>query len=358
MYDINTLVSLAPEAGRMRANFNRADFLEALFGPYTKDSPYFILVSAVDDHGVRPWTRFYPNIVELSNAEFSPDRHVYFGICPRQRMHVGKEHIRYIAALWASLDIGRDGHSGPNHNFVDTTEAMESIESFPLKPSIIVRSGRGFHLYWLLHSQKKIPDVEPVENLLRKLNDHFRCHSPVGLESTLRLPGTWNPRGSRTPTKCFVERLDPTLRYYPTEFQNLDLGTLAHEEVANRPIAPQDQFESTLMVGTLKQRKGLACEVEQAASEDLGNVNEPYVSSEPNLLRKVVENKRNQLRSGKDTASFKRLTDETLDDLADKVADRLIQRVSENLSDAIINRIIEGVVQQLADRIVTSKANT
>jgi hypothetical protein len=357
VYDINSFVSLAHEAGRMTVNFNRADFLEALFGPYTKETLYFILVSAVDDYGVRAWTRFYPNIVELSNAEFSPDRHVYFGVCPRQRMRVGKEHIRYIAALWASLDIGHGGHSGPNHNFVDTAEARESIESFPLKPSIIVRSGRGFHLYWLLHSQKKIPDAEPVENLLRKLNDHFRCHSPVGLESTLRLPGTWNPRGSGTPTKCFVERLDPTLRYHPTEFQNLDLSALAHEEVVNPCIAPQDQFESTLMAGTLKKHEALACEIEEAHSDGLVNENEPCVSSEPNLLRKVIENKRNQLRSGKDTASFKGLTDEALDDLADQVADRLTRRVSENLSDAIINRIIEGVVQQLANKI-GSKANT
>jgi len=342
----------------MTVNFNRADFLEALFGPYTKETLYFILVRAVDDNGMRAWTRFYPNIVELSNAEFSPDRHVYFGVCPRQRMHVGKEHIHYIAALWASLDIGPGGHSGLNENFVDTEEARESIESFPLRPSIIVQSGRGFHLYWLLHSQKKIPDVEAVENLLRKLNDHFRCHSPVGLESTLRLPGTWNPRGSRTPTKCFVESLDPTLRYYPTEFQNLDLRTLPHEEVTKASTVPQDQLGSTLMAETLKRHEALACEIEEADSRDPVNENEPYVSSEPNLLRKVIENRNNELRGAKDTASFKGLTDKALDELADRVAERLTQRVSENLSDAIINRIIEGVVQQLADRIVSSKANT
>ena len=53
---------------------------------------------------------------------------------------------------------------------------------------------------------------------------HFRCDSPVGIDSTLRLPGTWNARGYRTSVKCFVEHLDSGLRYHPRDFQ--DLGRL------------------------------------------------------------------------------------------------------------------------------------
>jgi hypothetical protein len=328
----------------MTVSFNRADFLEALFGPYTKESRYFILVRAVDEHGGGGSNRFYPNLVELSNTEFPPNRHVYFGVCPRQRMHVGKEHIHYIAALWASLDIGPGGYSGLNSNFVDETEARRTIDSFPLKPSIIVKSGRGFHLYWLLHSQMKIPDVEAVENLLRKLNDHFRCLSPVGLESTLRLPGTWNPRGSRTPAKCIAEHLDATLRYYPTEFQNLDLRSLARQGAASPDVVPQEQVESTPVAGTSKKH-----------SRDSAPEVEPGASSKPRLLRKIVENESNQQRGRNGAASSEGLTDKALDELADKVADRLTQRVSENLSNAIVDRIIDGVVQKLTDRIFIPK---
>jgi hypothetical protein len=341
----------------MTVSFNRTDFLEALFGPYTKESRYFILVRAVDDQGFRASNRFYPNMVELSNTEFSPDRHVYFGVCPRQRMHVGKEHIRYIAALWASLDIGPGGYSGLNNNFADETEARAAVESFPLKPSIIVRSGRGFHLYWLLHSQKKIPDVEAVENLLRKLNDHFRCPSPVGLESTLRLPGTWNPRGSRTPAKCFVEHLDPTLRYYPTEFQNLDLRSLAREGATSPDIVPQEQLESTVAADASKTHRELAQEIEEADSQDSAPEVEPHVSSKPRFLRKVIENENNQPSSRKDAASSEGLTEKALDELADKVADRLTQRISQDLSNAIADRIIDGVVQKLTDRIFIPKVD-
>lgn len=335
----------------MTVTFNRIDFLEALFGPHTKETRYFILVRAVDDHGAGASNRFYPNIVELSNAEFPPSRNVYFGVCPRQRMHVGKEHIRYIAALWASLDIGPGGYSGLNNNFADVAEARETIELFPLQPSVIVQSGRGFHLYWLLHSQKKIPDVGAVENLLRKLNDHFRCPSPVGLESTLRLPGTWNPRGFRTPTKCFVEHLDPTRRYYPTEFQNLDLKPLARGGATSPDMVPPKQLDSTLVAGSAKKHRELADEIEGADSPDPVTEVESDVSSEPRSLR-------NEPAGRSDTGLLERLTDKALDELADKVADRVSQRVSENLSNAIADRIIENVVQKLTDRIFTRKGDT
>jgi len=341
----------------MPLNFNRTDFLEALFGPYTKETRHFILVRTVDEYGSRTSNRFYPNIVELSTAEFPPHRHVFFGVCPRQRMHVGKEHIRYIGALWAGLDIGPGGYSGLNNNFVDVAEAREVIEAISLKPSIIVQSGRGFHLYWLLHSQKKIPDVEAVESLLRKLNDHFRCPSPVGLESTLRLPGTWNPRGSRTPTKCFVEHLDPTLRYYPTEFQNLDLRGIARAGATSPDIVQQEQLEPALVAATQEENRGLAQEIGGADSQDPIAAVEPYVSSKPKFLRKVVGNESSQPNGRSDTTSLEGVTDKALDELADKVADRLSQRVLENLSKVIVDRIIEGVVQKLTDRIFIPKVD-
>src|SRR5208283_3754806 len=103
----------------MTISFNRRDFLDALFGPFTIESGYFILVKTVDEYDDRVSNRFYPNIIELSNAEFPPNRNVYFGICPRQRMQIGKEAIRYITALWAGLDLAPGGYSGLNSNYVD-----------------------------------------------------------------------------------------------------------------------------------------------------------------------------------------------------------------------------------------------
>jgi hypothetical protein len=334
----------------MAITFDRRDFLESLFGPFTKETRYFILVKTLDEYGDRVSNRFYPNIIELSNAEFPPNRNVYFGICPRQRMQIGKEAIRYITALWVGLDMSPGGYSGLNSNYADVQEAREAVKAFPLKPSIIVQSGRGMHLYWLLHTQKKIPDIEVVENQLRKLNDHFRCSSPVGIDSTLRLPGTWNPRGPKGPTKCFVEHLDSTLLYYPTQFQNLDLRATGAAEVTTQEVLPQEEPSSSAPVTEMsKADKKLVPEVD---AQDQLNDAERNVSSEPRFLRKIVE--KNYEQEGKQT-SLKGLDEKDLDDLANKLADKLIQRITENLSNGHFDRIIDGLVEKLINRIFPGK---
>jgi hypothetical protein len=329
--------------------FNRRDFLDSLFGPFTIETRYFILVKTADEYGDRASNRFYPNIMELSNAEFPPNRNVYFGICPRERMQVGKEAIRYITALWAGLDMAPGGYSGPNSNYVDLNEAREAIKAFPLKPSIIVQSGRGFHLYWLLHTQKKIPDIEVVENLLRKLNDHFRCSAPVGIDSTLRLPGTWNPRGPKGPTKCLVEHLDSALRYYPTEFQNLDLRVITPPEVMSPKVLAEKQRSETAPALEISETvKKLGHEAQRPDTQDQPTQAKPNESFEPKFLRKIVETNNKQ---GGNQTSLKELAGKDLDDLADNIADKLVQRITENLSNGHLDRIIDRLVEKLTKRI-------
>jgi hypothetical protein len=74
---------------------------------------------------------------------------VFFGVCPRPDLHVktrgGREtfdcafQIRIVVTLWADLD-----HCPPD-------EAVERCRAAGLpRPSIIVSSGNGTHLYWLL----------------------------------------------------------------------------------------------------------------------------------------------------------------------------------------------------------------
>ncbi len=339
----------------MAINFNRSDFLEALFGPVTKETRFFILVRTADEYGDKVSHRFYPNILELSNSEFPPNRNVYFGICPRERMQIGKEAIRYITALWVGLDVSPGGYSGPNSYYRDLNEARDAVTAFSLKPSTIVQSGQGMHLYWLLHTQTKIPDIEVVENLLRKLNDHFRCSSPVGIDSTLRLPGTWNPRGPKSPTKCFVEYLDSTLRYYPTEFQNLDLRGITPAEVMTPKVRPKEGLSSAApTLETSNADNKLVHEVERADPEEERKEVRLNVSSQPRFLRKIVEN--NHRREDNQAAS-KELTDKDVDDLANSVADKLVQRMMENFSNGYLDKVIDRIVEKLTEKIHFPKSD-
>ncbi len=185
---------------------------------------------------------------------------VYFGICPR----VGDEgrfdlawQIRTVRALWTDID------------HVTVEEARIRVEKTSLPaPSIIVNSGNGVHLYWLLDTPYQIDDAgdpQPVESewlptpdgrkMRRKyivengdkvyLNQrrHVSRLSPkaelvqdvlagiakaVGGDHTtdlsrlLRLPGTFNrkdQRNGREPVPTSLVELDANRRYPLATFE-------------------------------------------------------------------------------------------------------------------------------------------
>ncbi|MBI4595856.1 MAG: hypothetical protein HY730_05690 [Candidatus Tectomicrobia bacterium] len=70
-----------------------------------------------------------------------------------------KEHIVQIPALWADLDF----KDFPQEEF------DRRLKSFPLSPSIIVRSGGGYHCYWLLKEPLERADIAQVEDYLKRL---------------------------------------------------------------------------------------------------------------------------------------------------------------------------------------------
>jgi hypothetical protein len=78
---------------------------------------------------------------------------VFFGVCPRFGATRSKTwdrawQIRIVRVLWADLD-----HCTPE-------EALERCDKAGLlRPSIVIRSGHGVHLYWLLAESFVIDDV-------------------------------------------------------------------------------------------------------------------------------------------------------------------------------------------------------
>ena len=189
----------------MRVEYTRKDFLEALFQRYFTKREGFIIVRAVRhlDHKVS--TRFFPNIELLAREQYQEEQHIYFGVCPRESMKPDKRHIRYLVALWVGMDLTSEGYSGRNRFFFGHAQAAKAIRSFPLPPSIIVESGWGVHLYWLLKQVTEIEDPAPVETVLRKINGYFQCSTEVAIDSVLRLPGTVNCKHSSQCVECRIK---------------------------------------------------------------------------------------------------------------------------------------------------------
>lgn len=230
----------------MIAKFTRKDFLDAIFAQYYKEHRGFILVKSFKRGDPKMSTRYFPNIEILAKEHYGEERDVYFGICPRERMKAEKEHVHYILALWADLDIGPEGHDDKKVFFEGPQQAAKAIRSFPRAPSIIVESGRGAHLYWLLKEVTEITDPERIEKLLGNISEHLQCDTDPNLDTVLRLPETVNTKIPGKPVNCDVKFINPNFRYSLQDFENLGqrvvtppIRPTVAQPVSHRP-APQD----------------------------------------------------------------------------------------------------------------------
>src|SRR5208283_6205893 len=149
------------------------DFLEALFGQYFEQHKGFLEVQAFTPFSDKPNTRFFPNIDTLAKEYFSEEEEVFFRTSPCETMKHRRMSIRYITALWAALDVGGGGYSGKDA-FPDCQKAARTVRNFPLVPSIVVESGRGLHLYWLLDEPMKVLDVARAEKELKRISLYFK----------------------------------------------------------------------------------------------------------------------------------------------------------------------------------------
>jgi hypothetical protein len=66
-----------------------------------------------------------------------------------------------MGCLWADIDIGKDGHA-PGKNYPPTVEDEMTVLSAYPKPSMIVSTGHGLHVYWLF--RERFDTSRPADN--------------------------------------------------------------------------------------------------------------------------------------------------------------------------------------------------
>ena len=91
---------------------------------------------------------------------------------------------------------------------------MEMIDAFPLKPSLIVRTRKSLHTYWLVKDAR----VESFRRIQRKLIAHFQGDPACVNESRVfRLPGFYHCKEEPVMVDCV--RFQPELRYTQAELE-------------------------------------------------------------------------------------------------------------------------------------------
>lgn len=247
-------------------------FLQALFDE--KDTILFRPIETWNEGGKKQSRVLYKNTLyraanpvllritqqHLHQISAAQNANVFFGVCPRFG-HKGRFdlawQIRKVRALWTDID----------HVTVDAARDRITKSGLP-QPSIIVNSGNGVHIYWLLNEPYLIDDVgDPpavetewiekpggrkkprkhiVENGDRVYLDQRRHASRLSskaqhaqdvlagvanacggdhttdLARLLRIPGTFNrkdQRNGREPVPTVLVECEPTRRYCFADFE-------------------------------------------------------------------------------------------------------------------------------------------
>lgn len=98
--------------------------------------------------------------------------------------------------------------------FIDCDHRTEVGREFHLPPSLIVSSGRGLHVYWMLDPWPA-PDGREFKTAQHRLRLHYKTDpAPCDLPRVMRLPGTWHQKASPVPVRIV---LSSGLTYTPDE---------------------------------------------------------------------------------------------------------------------------------------------
>jgi hypothetical protein len=135
---------------------------------------------------------------------------LYFGVALRKTgTKTGKkEDIHAVTALWADVDVVKLGW--------DMKLTLGALKQHELRPSVIVNSGYGYHLYWLLEKPLILStdplarrnEIELVENDMRALATVFSGDNTVDVTRVLRMPGSWNTKDLAKPKEVVVASAD------------------------------------------------------------------------------------------------------------------------------------------------------
>ena len=151
-----------PRKGKVRPE-DTAEFLSAIFK--SRDLIELRCIEKSADKGQkkgklphRDWVRRDDILEDEQLRDLNRQGiNIYFGVCPRPAENTGKaEDIETVRCLWADVD----------HCTIEEVQRRIFEAGLP-QPSILVNSGHGAHLYWLLPRPFKITGDEDRARVTR-----------------------------------------------------------------------------------------------------------------------------------------------------------------------------------------------
>lgn len=200
------------------------------------------------------------SLVDAAGRHNKKGANVYMGVCLRREMwprlsgrvnaktgkseteHRGTEANALSAgAVWVEIDFTGLGHKG---RVVEAEDARKRLAEFGRKPSIVVRSGGGIHVYWLLKEPVTGGAIWNVKAVNQELAAHFGADNASDLARILRLPGLVNPKYD-PPRPVEISWWHPEHRYTLADFGQPAAAAPAPADPAPATTTPAAPGEKT-----------------------------------------------------------------------------------------------------------------
>jgi P4 family phage/plasmid primase-like protien len=142
----------------------------------------------------------------------------------------GKEDdVIGISALWMDIDFAGNAHKKGNLPS-SLQECLDFLGAFPLKPTFIINSGHGLHIYWVFNEIWYFDGADDRKKA-RRLSDKFQntliqmakekgwdLDKTSDLVRLLRVPGTYNYKNTDDPKLVEIIKTNEN-KYNPVDFE-------------------------------------------------------------------------------------------------------------------------------------------
>ena len=190
----------------MTTTMTTGEFLTSLWG---KIPPGKVLIWTLPDKKSR-WYVHFENVTADMRFHEKEDVYTGVGLAPHEGLRLPSNkrlkewEVTGIAAFWSDIDVAHPVHKTAKQYPPSIEKALEALEQLPFAATIIVHSGHGVQLWWVLKEVWIFEDEADRERARRAsqwwhqvVKGIFAEHgwdvdSTFDLPRVMRLPGTWN----------------------------------------------------------------------------------------------------------------------------------------------------------------------
>src|SRR5215213_6957503 len=173
-------------------------------------------------------------------------RTITVGLAPRCRVQANgragrNQDVLQVNCIWANLDNAR-----AQNGIIDI---IKRVRDFPLRPSLVVNSGYGCHVYFIFHTPLRAGEMLVWSELVQGLRTALGVDTGANLNEVMRLPGTLNIKEVH-PVACEISEEDSSWARYSVE----------EVRKAIQESAYQAPSTSLLLSNEVLQQRGLSDE--------------------------------------------------------------------------------------------------